>query len=356
MSTASSKKIGGIKVCYFLARYISHRKAGINYLRCLQHLSVDLVDDPARADIVIIHDEPWTYPGYFKAFPCLRQKYVVAYTVWEGDKMPVPYCMALDLVDEIWTASQYCLKILEPIMDFVFVVPHVVEHMQAASAAVESVRSRISYQDDLFYFYTITNALDVRKNLTAAIRSYARVADPARTRFVVKVNGGISRDAIPLPSVIILNEYLCEEELQALHHLGSCFVSAHCSEGWGMGISEAMRHGNLAVATAFGGNMDYMHSENSFPVRFNLERIRETDWRTRPEYWPQDMHWAYVNEEDMALKLWIAAANWDASEGARQRARADMKRYSVANISRILDDRLSGIANRGYTCRKDKTG
>ena len=331
-----------MKVCYLLARYVSHRKAGLNYHRCFQSLGVKLVFAPDQADVVIIHDEPWTYSSYFRAFPCLRSKYVIAYAVWEADRVPIEYEVALNLVDEVWTASTYCENIFNKVRDRVFVVPHVAEAAVADENALEAVRRRLSYDRDLFYFYTITNPVDVRKNLGAAIRAYARVLD-SRARFVIKVNGGLTNEEIGIKSAIVINEFIAEEEIQALHQLGQCFVSAHCSEGWGMGLSESMASGNLAIATGYGGNTDFMLPTNSLLVEFQVESIRQEDWTSRPHYWSPHMRWAYVDENDLTRKLRFALACAPAVQRLRDQAKNDMRQYSVQVVAQVLGRRLEAL-------------
>ena len=62
------------RVCYLLSHYISHRQAGLQNIACLRELGVMLVDTPAEADIVIIHNEPWSVAGYYRVWPELRDK------------------------------------------------------------------------------------------------------------------------------------------------------------------------------------------------------------------------------------------------------------------------------------------
>src|SRR5947209_20086958 len=53
-------------------------------------------------------------------------------------------------------------------------------------------------------------------------------------------------------------------------------VSLHRAEGFGLAPAEMMSLGKPVVATGWSANMDFMTAENSMPVRYTLEPLKET--------------------------------------------------------------------------------
>ena len=220
-----------LRLCYLLSRYVSHRVAGLANRECLRLAGAVLTDDPAEADIVVLHNEPWSYAGYYRAIPELRDKRVIAYAVWETDILPEHYRFNLGLVDEVWTCSRFCRDVLSTACATVVVIPHAVEAPQREPAAEARMRERIAYDEALFYFYTIGRHTDPRKNLAAAIRAFADLAI-ADARLIVKSPQPLPDELAKVPGVIVVPGHLDDAEMRALHHLGHCFVSPHRSEGW----------------------------------------------------------------------------------------------------------------------------
>lgn len=58
-------------------------------------------------------------------------------------------------------------------------------------------------------------------------------------------------------------------------------------EGWGLPYMEAMSMGLPAIGTNWGGNLEFMNSNNSYLV--NVKRFEESD---RYDDWMRNFHWA----------------------------------------------------------------
>lgn len=333
-----------MKISYLLSSYVSHLKAGTEYIKALRLLGADLVADPGTADVVVIHDEPPSYPLYFQRFPALKEKYVIAYAVWETDMLPQAYLKGLRLVNERWTCSEYTRMVLSKYFDNVYKVPHVVPAYRVSQPDVEYMKDLLNYDPEAYYFYTIADAVNPRKNLFAGLESFLKVQSMTRRKvfFVVKQY----RKAVPyissLPHVISIAQDLSEARIHALHALCDCYVSSHCAEAWGLSISDAMSFGNLAVATGYSGNMEYMREDNSFPVTYALAHIREQDLRFQPGLLDTGMRWAYVDVNDLARKMMRCLGPADHSE-IRKNARQTAVRFSHRNIAELMEIRLKAI-------------
>jgi glycosyltransferase involved in cell wall biosynthesis len=319
-----------IKVCWLLGSYISHLKAGRQFRAALAGAGATLVPEPDAADAVVIHNEPWSLPSYWRAFPALRGRRVISYSVWETDRLSDRQQFALALPDEVWTCSAFSRDALAPAARRIAVLPHVVERPVTTPAALAWMRGRIGYRDDLRWFYTIGSVRNPRKGVTDLLRAFATL--PAdRTRLVIKCDVPLPPEVAALPGVIAIPERLPEPELAALHHLGDAFVSAHRSEAWGLGLSEAMASGNLAIATAHGGNLAFMHAGNALLVPCRVERIRDDEVRASGLL-SAEMSWGYVDVPALGAAMRRALDDWDGLAGHRERARSDVVRFAPATI------------------------
>eukprot|EP00002_Diphylleia_rotans_P003143 TRINITY_DN12116_c0_g1_i2.p1 TRINITY_DN12116_c0_g1~~TRINITY_DN12116_c0_g1_i2.p1 ORF type:complete len:941 (-),score=193.42 TRINITY_DN12116_c0_g1_i2:227-3049(-) len=76
-----------------------------------------------------------------------------------------------------------------------------------------------------------------------------------------------------LPRINIISEEVATWKMPQLYKACDAFVLPTRGEGWGLPIMEAMSMGLPVIATAWGGNMDFMNSTNSYPIK--VEKLEE---------------------------------------------------------------------------------
>lgn len=297
-----------MRVFYFLSNYISHRKAGVHNMECMAKAGCTLVDDPANADVVILHDEPPTYPLYFKHLPFLEQKHLIAYAVWETDRLPDLYVHALSRCREVWTCSAFAAEIFKRQGYQTEIVPHLVTAAPPHYESLKEVRTLISYDPALFYFYTIADTANPRKNIHAAVAAFLKIRPlcEGRARLIIKQYGKKLPYLSNIPDVIVIDQDLSDAHITALHATSHCYVSAHCSEAWGLSISDALAHGRTVVATGYSGNMEFMNENNSLPVAYKLRHLYPWEVAYQPLLLDETMCWASVDTDDLAAKMLAA--------------------------------------------------
>lgn len=335
-----------IPICYLLADYRGPRRAGQDYRRCLAAEGVRLVDHPADAVVVIIHDQPATYPSYYRAFPVLRERYTIAYAVWEPDIFAPDLFRWFGLVDEIWTASSYCARSLAKTSNPVTVVPHVVAPPRRDGPCEQRLLTRLGLSaPPPFLFYAITR-LEERKNPAAAIRAYAAAGLADRSAFIVRTPTPLPDTLAAAPGIINPPGAFDDDDIAALHGIAQSYVSPHCAEGWGLCLSDAMAYGNVVVATGYSGNMDYMSAVNSFPVGYQLDTIRSAETRHLFGFMESSAapKWAYVDEAELAERLSQVLSDWDSLAPLRAAASAEMRRFGAVEVGAIMLQRLAVIA------------
>jgi glycosyltransferase involved in cell wall biosynthesis len=146
------------------------------------------------------------------------------------------------------------------------------------------------------------------------------------------------RASIHRPDILVMDGFVRPHQVKAMLELSDCYASLHRSEGFGLGMAEAMALGKPVVATAWSGNMEFMDDENSYLVPADLVPI------------PDDVHvygglgrWA---EPDLdAAADAFRAIHDDRSEAAAlgRRARDHMAR---TRDPRAAGEQLAACAER----------
>jgi len=320
------------RVWWHLSDYISHRRAGEAYRRCLALAGFKVADRPEEADLVVVHEDPVFWPRIFTDNPVLREKLVVGYAVWEGSTLPGIYRPGLGLVRAVWTASSFSAQALGQGHGVVRVLPHVVEAVAPTDADRVWARERLGAGR---YFFSIVDAVNPRKNLEALLRVFVRVRAVAGpdVRLVLKqYRQNVSLD--DLPGVISLGSDLTDGRMAALHEGALAYVGPHRGEAWGLGLSEAMSHGVPVLATGWSGNMEFMDQRNSVPLRFALEPVGERMAGMLPHFRPQ-MLWAKVDEEHLRREM-LRLVRRGQDPIMCERARAVAERFSCRRVAGML--------------------
>jgi hypothetical protein len=122
--------------------------------------------------------------------------------------------------------------------------------------------------------------------------------------------------ASPAPVRLVTRE-LSDDDIDALHTRGDCYLSLCRSEGWGNPPFDAAAWGNPVVITGFGGQLAYLDAESAFLVDYELVAV--DDPAGGGSYTP-DQRWADPSvEHATALLLQVEG---DRAEAAARAARA----------------------------------
>ena len=343
-----------MKIFYVTSNYISYTKAGIEYMSCLKLLGHDLVERPQDADVCVIHSEPGHMRNHLKQVPGLADKPLAGYFVWELERMPHAFEAGVDMVDAVWTCSAFSAAAFaayaRPRGIDTYVLPHVVERTSPSKEDTARMLRRLGLAGEPGrrkkppVFYTVCDTGNARKNFPALLRAFARLPRGA-ARLVVKQYRN-DLDLTALPDVTSVPEALSEGEMAALHALCDCYVSTHRGEAWGLGMSEALSHGNIVLATGWSGNMEYMNADNAVCLGYTLRPIRPEELWALPPAYEAGMRWADVDEDDLAARMTqVVQGRMDPMSGSR--ARESMRRFSRKNVANMLNALLHGLAARG---------
>lgn len=320
-----------LRVYYHLSSYVSHKKAGQLNRQALACAGVPLVESPHEASTVIIHDDPLLYPDLLARNPHWAPLRKIAYAVWESEILPDVYPQLLQGMDSIWTCSAFSRTAFAQSGKPVYLVPHVVDPVLPTQKDRQHIGLHLAPAQEQstgapFFFYTIADSCNPRKNIFTLLDIFAKFLIKHPNSYLVIKQYRKLLDLARLPHVISINEELSEGQISALHHLCHCYLSAHHSEAWGLSLSDALAHGKPVIATGYSGNMDFMRSDNSFPVDYSLQAVSPLMCQMLPLFSPH-MHWAVPSPEHMAHLMRKVQRQYPCP-AITKKAREDMRAYS----------------------------
>ncbi|GEM_PF-3093606 len=286
-------------------------------------------------------------------FAYRKDIYHIGYFLWETSKLPDVHKLGIDMVNEIWTPSEFVANL----------------YRQAGAQSVTKVGKAL---DELPYLkkmasitrpdpnhFTFFTAFDFhssveRKNPMAVVNAFQR-AFPARknshVRLVLKStpsvdghwgdpNGQMAqiRTAAQIDSRInLIEQMLPLEYLFRLMAQANCVVSAHRGEGFGYLPAYALGLKKPTIVTNWGGVTDFCTSKTAFPVDAQLIDVPQG----HAIYDAQGAQWADISVNDLAQNLLDVYENLDM---ANQRAKLGQafvqEHYSTDALANTYRKRL----------------
>jgi glycosyltransferase involved in cell wall biosynthesis len=286
-------------------------------------------------------------------------RYTIALWAWELPEPPPHALPHLPGINELWVLSSFVADAFRTVTDIpILVVPSVVPH----APGIKPDRARLGLPEDgLIVLYTFSaSSSDARKNPWALIEAFRRAFPPeergTKAHLVLKVNNlerfpeldtALSAAMASVGGTLLRRE-MSRDDMDTL--LASCdiYASLHRSEGFGMGMAEAMAMGKPVVATGFSANTDFMPPGSAAVVGYDVRPISKHDHRFGAEFGD----WYTVGQ------LWAEpdvdqAAQWLRRLADSPRLRALMGERAVqaiqdwsspAAVGKVMTDRLAQLA------------
>ena len=210
-----------------------------------------------------------------------RNRYTIGYWFWELARFREDWLPAFGYVDEVWVPTEFGRQALAPHSPVpVTCVPLPV----VAPAVPEYSRSHFGLPDDAYVFlftFDVSSQLE-RKNPIGIISAF-RAAFGGRQDVLLMLK--FTNAEYDAPGVremyraseginaVLRDGYMTRDELAALMAASNCYVSLHRSEGFGLGIAEAMALAKPVIATGYSGPADFLTPANSYSVDYRLVPI-----------------------------------------------------------------------------------
>jgi glycosyltransferase involved in cell wall biosynthesis len=274
--------------------------------------------------------------------------YRIANWYWELENILPEWARFASLIDEIWAPTPFVAEAMRPVMP----VP-ILEMLPAVSIRnIEPVRrSQFNIADQQFVFlfaFDLCSQFE-RKNPLGVIRAFRKAFSrtEAATLLIKTTRGdqdlaGFNRlrNFADENGVLLVNELASRARAYGYIDLCDCFVSLHRSEGFGLGLAEAMLLGKPVIATNYSGNLAFMNHENSLLVDYTLTDISESG----PIY-KKGSRWATPNEEHAAALMRSVYENRAEAFARARRTQPEIKAKLALEVAgRRMKKRLDEIA------------
>jgi glycosyltransferase involved in cell wall biosynthesis len=105
-----------------------------------------------------------------------------------------------------------------------------------------------------------------------------------------------------LPFVTIVNDLLSNEQMEAVHEVGDCYVNCSHSEGVGMGAVEAVLRNKPVIITDYGGLKEYV--KTPYVVRCSLCEVGMDDF-----LFTKDLKWGKPDTSELITHMKHAYAH-----------------------------------------------
>jgi glycosyltransferase involved in cell wall biosynthesis len=301
--------------------------------------------------IINVAPRPYFTAAYDRSGLLRREKvYRIAYWNWELEAIPEEWLELVPLFNEIWSPTEFVAQAMRSRMP----VPVVKIEPGMAIGRIEGLSKEdlgIPADHYVFLFMFDMRSEFERKNPLAVIEAFrAAFSADENATLVIKTSQGDAdpaglerlKDAVRSGNVVLLDQVVSRERAYGFLEMCDCFVSLHRSEGFGLGLAEAMLLGKPAIATNYSGNLSFMNAGNSLLVDYKLVEIAKSG----PIY-PKGYVWAEPSIDHAAACMRQVYDNrgWSRAMGAR--AQVEMRSaFSLEAAGQRMLKRLREIAAR----------
>ncbi|MBW4029739.1 MAG: glycosyltransferase [Acidobacteria bacterium] len=284
--------------------------------------------------------------------------YLIAMWYWELPALPQEMIKEIARVDEIWVASEFVRDVfLRYTTKPIHVMPCVVEPVADPLVTRESLG--LPDEDVVVFLVTFdANSTIARKNPYGALKAFEEAFGTGRrdVQLVVKVINladypVVRRDLrrhVERIGGLLIESDMAAGEIAALIQHSDVYVSMHRSEGFGLGLAEAMFFARPVIATGNSGNMDFMTALNSCLVGYRSMVVHRNELMDNPTamvlYQPGNL-WVDPDVHDAARLMRWLFDHPEERERLGRRAAADIRAgFSSAAAGRAMRARLDVVA------------
>lgn len=309
------------------------------------------VENPHPVNIIYVATDQ--LPNLFSTVPkkLYEKSYNILRTYWELPSAPEAWKPMLHNIDEIWAPNEFVGNAFRRIFDgpITVIQPCVNVNLDCALPG----RDRFGLQLGRFYYVFSFDyySSPYRKNplgvLAAFLEAFPDMSE--NVGLVIKsigskdhhpdIKDALNSAAASDPRITIVDQNLSREEILGLIRSCDCYVSLHRSEGFGLGMVEAMRFGKAVIGTKFSGSTDFLQEDISYPVPFSLREVKAYEYP-----WSEGQSWA---EPDHAAAVSIFREVYRNSEERMRRCSAAKEfadsRYSEQAVGQLVASRLKAI-------------
>jgi glycosyltransferase involved in cell wall biosynthesis len=228
-------------------------------------------ENPFRVNLIHVNADQVNEFIRQKGYAYLQGRYNIGCWYWELSHFPSKWRSAFNIYNEIWAASEFCRESIlgaSPVPVIKMTSPILVDE-----ACARPNRRLFGIPDGKFVFGFVFDYLSVmeRKNPLGLVKAFqlafANREDVMLLIKTINVNcapekaARLIKSSEGYPNIHFINEHISREEMMSLITSLDSYVSLHRSEGFGIGMAQAMYLGKPVIATGYSGNLEFMNPE-----------------------------------------------------------------------------------------------
>ncbi len=204
--------------------------------------------------------------------------------------------------------------------------------------------------DDFVVFFNFDFGSYYRKNIPAALKAFAiafRGDGKAKLLFKTKGASANKRQVAEMEKLVAelgighqfihIPQYLPRADVDGLTEACDVYLSLHKSEGFGLGMAEAMSQGKPVVATNWSANTEFCRADTAWCIPFHMVPILSH------EYMVSMKEWAEADAEAAAAALREIRSNPELVADRTAKGRQFMEEhFSIANFKKSVEAFLDG--------------
>jgi glycosyltransferase involved in cell wall biosynthesis len=308
-------------------------------------------DNPYAINLVYVNADQAANFAWHKGEGYFRGRHSIGVWNWEVQEFPEEWVTRFEYFDEVWAGTNFAAEALARVSPVpVMCMPYAINSNPTVAQDLDLSRFGVSSGSFVFLFMFDFHSVMERKNPLGLIQAFKSAfgEDDNVTLLLKSSHADMSgvlemKEAAAGARVSIIDTVVSREEVNALYGACDCYVSLHRSEGFGLTIAEAMVAAKPVIATGFSGNMDFMTSQNSYPVRYKMKEI-ERDYPPYRKGW----HWAEPDINHAAELMLEVYHNRHAAAEVGKSAREDIVRLlSPEAVGERMKARLREVVESG---------
>ena len=266
-------------------------------------------------EYAIVHSIPTIWRSIIEENKLKEYKKLIGYCAWETNKLPLYWKKCLNelyYIDEIQVPSNFNKQVFieSGIRNNIVVKPHIFLRYgnkidKKDIDLIDCFGNKIP--KNKYTFYTIGEYI-FRKGIDDLIRVFNKfhvkykesqlilklnykTYHAESINYIIKCIEGITN--LLGHSIFVIYKTLNDNEINALHSFGDCYISLTKGEGFGLPIFDAYNYGKQIICTGYGGQLDYLGKDYNGLINYKLLPVDEKESFKFNNFYTKDQLWAY---------------------------------------------------------------
>jgi glycosyltransferase involved in cell wall biosynthesis len=338
---------------YEIKTHGAHQEGNGKY----KHLLVQVVGDAVELICINADQVPIVVPEINRNHT--HKNYRIGIWFWELEKFPDEWAASFDYVDEIWAPSKFIAENLAKASSKPVIYMPVAVEFDLEGPPLSREYFGLSNKKFTFLFSYDFQSFSSRKNPEAVIQAFneAFPFEQMEVELVIKMSHA-NKDREKFDKLLalskldsrikLIDQLLTRDEMYGLINCVDCYVSLHRSEGFGLGLAEAMYLGKPVIATGYSGNMTFMTNENSCVVDYEFVSLAPNDYP-----YSEDQVWASPNISHAAYYMKKLHEDDEYRNNIAAKGREYIQsEHSFAKVGELMRDRLQQLNSSASTGAK----